>query len=385
MMRSQTRRQRICFVVSSPITSNAFLIPHVIRLSSEYDITLCMNAEGSEVVPVIPPGVTLKTLDIRRKIDLFADAGALFALWRFFVQQRFDLVFSVSPKAGLLSMLSAWLGRVPRRVHCFTGQVWINRRGAGRQFFKLLDRILVACATHVLVDGRSQRQFLIDEGVVKPQNAVVLAETSLISVDTERFRSNHDTRQRMRQLLGIEEAASCVIYVGRLDRDKGIEDLVAAFHRLRSVHQNLHLLIVGPDEANLLPFLRSHAGVHLVGYTREVQDYMAAADILCLPSYREGFGQVLIEAGATGLPVVGSRISGISDALVEDETGLMHEPANIDDLAAQIDRLISDSALRERLGRAGRTRAVEYFTAARLTEAMALYLEGLLKNSNNHQ
>lgn len=378
MTHSQPGRQRICFIVSSPITSNAFLIPQVKRLSAEYDITLCMNAENSDVVPIIPPGVALKALDIRRKIDLLADIRALFALWGFFVRERFDLVFSVSPKAGLLSMVAAWLARVPHRVHCFTGQVWINRRGVGRQLFKLLDRIMTVCATHILVDGRSQRQFLIDEGVVKPEKAVVLAETSLICVDVERFRPNSDARQRVRQALGIEEAACCVIYVGRLDRDKGIEDLVAAFQQLRIDHPSLRLLIVGPDEAGLEPFLRTQAGILLVGYTREVQDYMAAADILCLPSYREGFGQVLIEAGAVGLPVLGSRISGISDAVIEGKTGLMHRMADVEDIRQQLGRLITDGALRESLGRAGQMRAVERFAVDRLVAALYAYIRQIL-------
>lgn len=355
------------------MTVDAFLLPHLERLSSEYRITLCMNTAGSAVRPAVPDGVRVMPFDLRRKISLSADLQVLWRLYRFLRSERFDLVFTMTPKSGLLGMLAAWLARVPRRVHCFSGQVWANRRGVSRCFFKWLDRLLCVCATYLLVDGRSQRQFLIEQGIVAADRAAVLVETSVISVDP-RFRPDPAARQRMRDALGIPDTACCLLFVGRLNREKGIEDLLGAFEGLRESHPELHFLVVGPDEDNLAPLLAGRTAVHQAGYTRDVPHYMAAGDILCLPSYREGFGLVLIEAGAAGLPVVASRIYGIADALVEGQTGLAHRPGDTGDLTAQLERLIRDPALRARMGEAGRQRALTCFTAEKVTEALAGFL-----------
>lgn len=368
---------RICFVLTIPFTLNAFVRPHLERLSRIYDITICVNMDDSEIAPVVPQQVRLVQLAIRREIALWSDLKTLLVLTRFFRHERFDLVYSLTPKGGLLGMLAARLANVPNRVHCFTGQVWATKSGLSRWFLKGMDRLLASCATRLLADSASQRQYLIEEGAVCSQKIEVLANGSVAGVDVKRFRPDEDARRRVRSRFGIVEGACCLLYVGRLKRDKGVADLIEAFNTLGSRFSNLHMLLVGPDEDGFDSLVRDLPRIHRAGYTQVVEEYMAAADVFCLPSYREGFGLVLIEAGAVGLPVVASRIYGITDAVVEGETGLLHQPGDIDDLTRKIEALIENALLRKKLGEAGRLRASGMFGADRVTAAMAEFVQAL--------
>lgn len=368
---------KICFVLTIPFTLNAFLRPHLERLSAIYDVTVCVNLSDSEVVPVVPERVRVVPLGIVRQIDVWADLKALVVLVRFFHRERFDLVCSMTPKGGLLAMIAARLAGVPHRVHCFTGQVWATRRGLWRWLLKSMDRVLARCATRALADSRSQRQYLIDEGVTEPGEIEVLANGSMAGVDTGRFRPDGNARSLIRTQLGIGHNACCLLFVGRLNREKGVADLIEAFNRLAPAFRDLHLLLVGPDEEGFDGRLQKSQRIHRVGYTKVVEEYMAAADVFCLPSYREGFGLVLIEAGAVGLPVVASRIYGITDAVVDGGTGLLHEPGDIADLASKLEILIRDASLQRALGDAGRHRAEAMFGEESVKKAFADFLQRL--------
>lgn len=369
--------KRMAVIITSSFPLNAFLRPHLDCLRHDFDITVYVNTRDMGVAPDVPSGVHVVHLDIRRNISLLADMAALFQLWRILRHERFDLVFSMNPKSGMLAMAAALLTGVPRRVHCFTGQVWATSRGVTRRLLKSMDRLIAACATLVLADSPSQRDFLIAEGVVRPDRIHVPADGSIAGVDLRRFCPSSAKRAAIRNALDIPEQALVLLYVGRLKKEKGVADLLAAFIRLRERRPELRLLLVGPDDENLDEMCRSTAGVSRVGYTSTVEEYMAAADIYCLPSYREGFGLVLVEAGAVGLPVVASRIYGITDAIVDGETGLLHEPGNIGELVAKIDILASDPQLRRHLGENGRQRVTQLFPTERLTAALSGLLRGL--------
>lgn len=365
---------KICFVLTIPFTLNAFVRPHLEQLSKIYDITICVNMDDSAIAPVVPQQVRLVQLAIQRQIALWSDLKTLLVLTRFFRQERFDLVYSLTPKGGLLGMMAAWLANVPNRVHCFTGQVWATRSGFSRCLLKGMDCLLARCTTRLLADSGSQRQFLIDEGITGPGKIEVLANGSMAGVDAGRFRPDANARKRVRSQLGIEDGAFCLLFVGRLTREKGVLDLMEAFRRLAPVFPNLHLLLVGPDEGGFDRSVQYTQNVHRVGYTEVVEEYMAAADVFCLPSYREGFGLVLIEAGAAGLPVVASRIYGITDAVRDGETGLLHAPGDVADLMAKLESLVINLPLRQALALAGQQRAYEDFGVELVTGALMNFL-----------
>jgi glycosyltransferase involved in cell wall biosynthesis len=229
------------------------------------------------------------------------------------------------------------------------------------------------CATHVLADSASQKDFLVKEGIVGSGKITVLGCGSISGVDTNRFRPDAQVRQRIRGELQIADDALCLLYMGRMTKEKGVPDLLGAFTQLRTEFKHIHLLLVGPDEEELLTD-RKEDRLHVVGYTRQAEAYMAAADIICLPSYREGFGSVLIEGAACGLPAVASRIYGVTDAVVENVTGLLHPAGNIVSLTDTLRLLASNERFRKELGNRAYKRALVDFRADRVEELFERFL-----------
>ncbi|WP_425074101.1 glycosyltransferase family 4 protein [Sagittula sp. S175] len=371
-------KKKLAYVVAIPLTYNAFLKVHAQDLADDYDITVIANFGAEAAAPQLEAARALH-VPIARDIAPGADLRALWQLWRIMRRERFDIVHTVIPKAGLLGMLAATLGGGARRVHHATGQVWATRTGAARTLLKTLDKTTMALAHRVLADSRSQVDFLRSEGFrSQPQ---VLEEGSIAGVDSEFFHPSPEARHRMRARHGIPEAAIVVSYLGRMNRDKGVPDLVEAFIRA-NLGPDAVLWLMGRDEEGLVPGIEARARetgarIGILGPTMEHADYLAASDIFSLPSYREGFGMTALEAAACGLPVVASKIPGLVDAVAEGETALTHPPGDVAALAACLERLAQEPELRARLGQAGRTRAVEKFSRPRITEAMRAFYRDL--------
>ena len=371
----------VCFVVSSPYTLKSFLLDHIAGLSRVCRLTCVANWDDPAGLQQCGIDAPLVHVPIERPPSPGHDLRALWTLQRYFRKKRFDVVHSFTPKAGLLAMTAAALAGVPVRVHTFTGQVWVNRFGLQRIILKTFDKWLAAMATHILVDSESQRAFLLREGVVRASKSQVLGHGSISGVDVERFRPNMELGAQMRLSLNVPASAVAFLYLGRLKRDKGVLDLALAFSQLARVHEGAYLLIAGPDEDHLEADIRQACGDYVSrirldgGYTDNPEQWIAACDVLCLPSYREGFGSAIIEAASAGLPALGSRIYGITDAIDEGVTGLLHTPGDVSDLADKMRLLAEDKELRRSLGYAGRERAHRYYAkdavTARLLEFYA--------------
>ncbi len=370
--------KRICYVTTTPLIVNFFLVPHLRHLSQRYEVALAVTLPG-EVALHSLPGVEVIGINIPRKVDPVRDAHALLKLRDLYTSRAFDLVHSFAPKAGLLSALAGKLAGTRLRLHTFTGQVWAARAGLSRIVLRGADRITARMATHILADSASQRDFLIREGVVRAGQCEVLGVGSISGVDLERFRPDPELRVRVRKELGISIDSPVVLFLGRITRDKGVLDLADAYARTPG---DARLVLVGPDEERLVDQVRARSGkrapyVHHVGYTDVPERYLAAANILCLPSYREGFGSVVIEAAAVGVPALASRIYGIVDAVADGETGLLFQPGNVTELQQKLTRLVEDAQLRQRLAQGARERAIKHFDQRRIVVALQSFYERL--------
>lgn len=376
-----TNATKICFVVSSPLTARAFLSGHIAALSSRFKIDLAANTGDSAFLGDIPTYARIVPVPIQRKVMLLVDLLALIRLYSLCRQERYAAITSVTPKAGMLALLSATMAKVPLRVHIFTGQVWATRTGWKRLLLKTADRLMAWLATHVLADSPSQRDFMVAEGIAAAEKIRVLGEGSICGVDGERFRPDPDRRVEIRRTQGIPEEAIVFLFLGRLNRDKGVLDLADAFAALGN--PSAWLLVVGPDEAGLRRDMESRLGAALIrtrfaGFTERPEAFMAAADVFCMPSYREGFGMVIIEAAAAGIPTVASRIYGITDAVEENCTGLLHPPGDVAGIAEEMNTMANDPARRLVMGHAARERALRLFSRRAITEAwMRFYDEAL--------
>lgn len=376
------RMSRLCFVAASEMTLKAFLREHIRAASRRYEVLAVANCTQARALRDIGVPVDVTPVGIERRIAPLADLVALWRLWRLFRRAAPDLIHSVTPKAGLLAMLAARAARVPVRIHTFTGQVWATRRGLARAALKGFDRLIAACATHVLADSASQREFLLAEGVVRAERIAVLAQGSISGVDGERFRPDPAARETVRAQAGIPPEAVLFLYLGRLTRDKGLLDLARAFGSV----QDGWLMLVGPDEEGLAGEIRDACGgsaarLRFAPYTDRPEVFMAAADVFVLPSYREGFGSAVIESAAAGIPAIGTRIYGVTDAIVDGVTGFLVPPRDPAALAARMRQLASDAQLRLRLGAAARARALRDFSMAEVTRATLAYYAERLKEA----
>ena len=329
--------------------------------------------EGAERIAAL--GACVKLVAIPREISPWADLVSLLALSRSLREIRPDLVHSNTPKAGLLAAIAGCWRGVPIRLHTFTGQAWVERKGPVRWLSRLADRVITGLNIRCYADSASQRDFLISEGIASGENLRVLGAGSLGGVDLKRFDIDRlrPAATELRAKLGIAAAAKVIVFVGRVTRDKGIVELVAAFGRL----ENAALVLVGPFEPERDPLpaatraeIERNPAIHAIGYDAHPERYLAFADLLCLPSYREGFGIVVIEAAALGVPCVGTRIVGLSDAVVDGKTGVLVPPKDMPALAGALDALLLDDALRAAMGVAARDRIVKDFDAEKLNAAL---------------
>lgn len=368
-----------CFVLTSGYALNAFVAPTIRALMAQgWGVTVVINVRLSPIAPDIAASVEIIDLELARAIAPASDLHALWKLVRLFRARRFDIVHSVTPKAGLLAMMGACLARVPVRVHTFTGQIWATRQGPIRWLLRAMDQLLARCATVLLVDSPSQRDFLVAQHVVALSRLHVLGQGSIAGVDAARFAPQPGWRAQIRAELAVSEDALLLLYIGRMQRDKGLVELCQSFARLAAVVPRAHLLLVGPDEGALGEALAMAAPVrdriHVVGLTSEPEKYMAAADIFCLASYREGFGLSLIEAAAAGLPCVACRIYGVTDAVVDGETGLLVPVRDADAFFCALLDLAERPDFRVQLGVAAKARAEKDFSQQMVVQAwLAFY------------
>ena len=372
--------KKLCYVATIPAVVHAFLRSHIRAAAERYEVTVVCNSADRHLIDDLDARIVF--LPIERKPTPAGDMLVLFELYKLFRIERFDIVHSIMPKTGMLAMLAARLAYVPVRTHTFTGQVWVTKRGVGRMLLKGFDKLIGMLATCALADSPSQRDFMVNEGVLRRNKTKVIGGGSICGVDPLRFHPDTEARFSTREALGIAQDAKVILFVGRLNRDKGMLDLAAAFDIIARQHPDVELLLVDAEEN--VPFSRiqeichgARDRLHYVSFTASPEEYMAAADIFCLPSYREGFGMTIIEAAACGVPAVATRIYGITDAVEDGKTGLLFQAGDVKALTRALLRLITDNDLRKQTGDAARKRALDLFDSEKITHEMVMLYDSL--------
>ncbi|MDA3831987.1 MAG: glycosyltransferase family 4 protein [Spirochaetales bacterium] len=322
------------------------------------------------------PDVNCVPVAIPRSIAPWRDLLALVRLWMFFRKEQIDIAHSTTPKAGLLTAIAASMAGVPIRLHTFTGQPWVGMRGIKHWLARGSDWLIGRLNTRCYADSVSQRQFLVEQGVLDAQQLFVIGAGSLAGVDINRFdreRFPADQQHALLQSLRIPADVEVLLFVGRITIEKGVRELLNAFVGIKAAGSRAHLVFVGPFDSDsgaggdISPHeINAVQDTHLVGYAECPEQYMSIADILCLPSYREGFGTVVIEAAAMSVPTIGTNIYGLSDAIEDGKTGVLVIPQDSNSLRKGLAMLLADKALRIKMGMFARQRAEEMFAADRV-------------------
>lgn len=377
------RALRICIVATTPLHIFTFLTGHLAGLAKFSEVTILVNLESDQYVSIEGLPASIQHVRIRRKISLLDDFSALVDLVRRFRREQYDLVWSVTPKGGLLGSLAARIAGIPIRLFVFQGEVWAGKSGILRQILKYVDRLTAKCASHVLGVGASEIEFLRSEGFDKDHKMRTLGAGSICGVDTKRFKPDAQARAQIRDRLGIPLDAVVVSFVGRFTRDKGLFDLAAAFDLASNELPNLWLLLAGPDEEGIGEQLVSRVvfgrdRVRCIGFTRDVEHILAGSDIFCLPSYREGFPVSVLEAAAAAVPTIGSRIYGVVDAVKHEQTGLLFPLGEVNALKVAIVDLARNQARRLAMGNAAREMASSDFEHEQVVANYVDYIQRIL-------
>ena len=300
------------------------------ELSEEYEV-VAVSSPGEELFKINKrEGVRVVAISMERRISLIKDLKSLWKMWIFLRHEKPDLVHSMTPKAGLICMVSSWLAGVPVRIHTFTGLVWPTATGIKRRVLMVMDWFTCLCATNVIPEGEGVKNDLLNYKITK-KPIKVLGHGNVKGVDLDYFKPDYYGTSN-------SNGPFTFIFVGRVVRDKGINELVSAFDRLHREQSNTRLLLVGdmedvdPISTSTLCRINQGDGILAVGRQDDVRYYYAQSNVLVLPSYREGFPNVVIEAGAMELPCIVTDVNGSREIIINGENGIIVPPKDEDAL-----------------------------------------------------
>lgn len=295
-------------------------------------------ASGREGLQQVSEREGIRTIHIpmSREISLGQDFRSLILLIRLFIKERPFIVHANTPKASLLSMIAAWITRVPHRIYTVTGLRFETESGNLRKLLIAMEKITCRCATKVIPEGEGVKNTLIKEKITKKPLRVVL-HGNINGVDTQYYDRTVHVNLLASKIRENGKFTFC--FVGRMVKDKGINELVSAFIKLYEGHPDIRLILVGPFERELDPILPeterrilNHPAILFAGFQEDIRPYLAASDALVFPSYREGFPNVVLQAGAMGLPSIVTDINGCNEIIEEGVNGIIIPPRHVEKL-----------------------------------------------------
>lgn len=373
-------RVRIVYVVTSSLSVRLISgqLNYLRQLGFEVFLISSSGEELSRVRTL--EGVSTVSMPMAREIAFWKDLRALWMLWRVMRRLRPSIVNFSTPKAALLGAIAAWLGRVPCRIYMLRGLRFETTVGLKRFGLVLCEHIACRCATRVICVSQSLRRKAVAMGLVKRERAIVIASGSSNGVEEFRFTSGskHTCSAALLCLdLGVPPEAPVIGFVGRLTKDKGIGELVEAYLVLQAKIPELRLLLVGDtEEGDPLPpeicrRIETTPGIIRTGFVQDPAPYYHLMDVLALPTHREGFPNVVLEAHAAGKPVVAALATGVVDAVINGATGILVPVGDYHALANALAHVIEDRRLAAALGSAGRERVLREFRQEIVWDALA--------------
>ena len=329
-------------------SSIGFFEPIIKDLQEKGYEIVSLSSPGENLVRLREMGVKAIEVPMERRISLFKDLKSLIKLIGVFRKEKPQMVHSMTPKAGMLCMLASFLTRVPRRVHTFTGLVWPTATGLKRRILMATDWITCACATHIIPEGKGVMNDLQNHITKKPMK--VLGYGNVRGVDMERFSRRPEVEEMAKKIK--KEEIFTFIFVGRIVGDKGINELVYAFTELQKKYKNTRLLLVGKFENNLDPLkpetlktIEENSNIECLGpkYGDELLACYAASNCFAFPSYREGFPNTVMEAGAMDLPSIVTDINGSREIIVHDKNGVIIPSKNTEALYYAMEEMLTNT------------------------------------------
>lgn len=326
-------------ITTVPISVEKLLGKQLTFMNQYYDVTAISSDKeylervGEEL------GVKTHTIEMTRKITPFQDLKSLWEMYSYFKKEKPEIVHSHTPKAGLIGMLAARLAGVKVRLHTVAGLPLMESTGIKRKVLNFVEKLTYSCATKVYPNSKGLYDFILEEKLGKADKIEVIGNGSTNGIDVTHFDPalfSDESKLKLKKQLGISEDDFVFVFVGRLVKDKGINELVSAFKTLQKAHsQTLKLLLVGPLEQDLDPLsqdilneIETNPGIISSGFQKDVRPYFAISSCLAFPSYREGFPNVVLQALSMGIPALVSNINGCNEIVKDHCNGLIFPPKN---------------------------------------------------------
>lgn len=365
-----------------PLSLDVLLQGQLRMLSEHYEV-VGVSSPGEELDKVAQrEGIRTIAVPMERKISPFKDLVSLFRLIRLFHREKPWMVHSLTPKAGLLAMTAAWICRVPVRIHMFTGLFFPTTTGLKQKILMATDSITCACATNVLPEGKGVKKDL-EQFHITSKPLQIIGNGNINGIDLEFFDRTPEVMEQAEKYRKEEVVTFC--FVGRIVRDKGMNELVAAFQRMHQAYPNTRLVLVGSFEEKLDPVLpetrqaiEQQAAIEWMGWQNDIRPFLAASEVFVFPSYREGFPNVVLQAGAMGLPSIVTDINGSSEIISEGVNGYIIPSQDEEALYKAMEKLL-DTEERQKLAQQARPQiANRYERKALWKELLKFYrsLEG---------
>ena len=372
-----SKKIKIVLIANTATFFKSFMLSHVKQLSKKYELIIICN-DIDKLKKFVPNSVLLKNIKFKRGLNFFNDLISFFVTLFFFLVIRPDLSISFTPKIGFIVSIVSFFVRAQHRIHWYTGQIWVTKKGLPRILYKSIDKFIFSLSHKVLIDSLAQRKFLIREKVVSVDKSVVLHKGSVGGVDIKKFKFDIQKKVKFRRKFSISKNSFVFLYLGRINKEKGIIELIKAFNKIKDNH-DVFLIFVGPIEDKIfLNFFIENKKILYFDFTNKPQDWFSLADVLCVPSHREGFGTVVIEAAACGVPTLGSNIFGLKDAIIEHKTGFFHKVGSISDIKTKMLLIIKNRKLVKKFGGLGKKRVLKDFEQSLVTKKFLNFLNSNL-------
>lgn len=347
-------RKKVLRITTVPVSLKLLLEGQLNMLNRDYEV-VAVSSPGKELEEVGKrEGVRTEAVCMERRIALVQDFKSLVDLIRLIRKEKPWMVHTMTPKAGLLGMLAAWICKVPVRMHTFTGLVFPSAVGVKKQLLILTDRITCACATFVNPEGKGVKDDLVRFGITR-KKLHVIGNGNVNGVNVDFFDRTDDVVLRAQAIR--KEGSFTFCFVGRIVGDKGINELVEAFLKLVSEFPACRLILVGDFEEKLdpvMPVVRQiifeNEQIVFAGWQDDIRPYLAASDVFVFPSYREGFPNVVLQAGAMGLPCIVTDINGSNEIVHDRVNGLIIPPRDKDALWKAMKIMVTDETIRREMG-----------------------------------
>lgn len=365
LMVNKTTKSKLIRTSTVPQSLFSLLKGQLQMLSDEYEV-IGLSSPGKPLQTVSErEGIRTIGVPMERRIALFKDIISLFRLIRVFRKEKPTIVHSITPKAGLLTMLAGYVTGVPIRIHTFTGLIFPTSTGFKQKLLIAMDRLTCFCATKIIPEGNGVRKDLIKYRITnKPLE--IIANGNVNGIDLSHFDRTLEVKEQA--TTWMDNSAFTFCFVGRLVKDKGINELINAFKKLHNKYPNVRLILVGSFEPELDPVsaetekeIHSHPTIQFVGYQKDIRPFLTASDALVFPSYREGFPNVVLQAGAIGLPSIVTDINGCNEIIHHGKNGVIIPPRNEEALLIAMTEFISNRRKRENMASASRSMIADRF------------------------